>query len=365
MKETLTPVKAQKVRDSNMELLRLVAMLLVLVVHANFRALPVPDMRYTQVHPQSALLMFMTEGFSICAVNLFVLLSGWYGIHFRAKRLAELLFQVLFFGLLAIAVCAVWAPQQLGHDVLAHLLMLTGDYWFINVYLALYLLSPVLNAFVEHADKRQFACVLVAFFAFQFVFGWATEASRWLMAGYSLPSFMGLYLLGRFMRLHPIRLWQLNRWADLAIYFAIVAILTVGVFALKRHTGRGGVLYFYICPLVILQAMHLLLLFSKLSLHSRVVNWLASSALAAYLTQSSSFIGVFYDKIILNWFNNEPRVQFIIYTGLFVLAVFLGSILIDKVRTLLWRLVCKQIEGASGPKHSKLMNKTQVSKVVM
>ena len=114
------------------------------------------------------------------------------------------------------------------------------------------------------------------------------------------------------------------------------------MFVIKQHAGRGGALYFYICPLVIVGAMHLMLFFSKFSFRSRVVNWLAISAFAAYLTQSSSFIGKpFYDEIILGWFNNEPRFQFIIYTGLLVLAVFFGSIMIDKLRILLWELASK------------------------
>ncbi|MBQ9218839.1 MAG: acyltransferase family protein [Muribaculaceae bacterium] len=331
----------KKVRDSNMELLRLVAMLLVLVVHANFRALPVPGYTHVHANPSSAFLMFLTEAFSIYGVDLFVMLSGWYGIRFKATRLAELLFQVLFFGLFAIGICAIFAPQELSHDVFSRLLMLgQNDYWFVKTYIALYLLSPVLNAFVEQATRRQLATVLIGFFAFQFIYGWAFESTRWLVAGYSLPSFISLYLLARFMRLHPMRWWQLNRWADLGIYLVVVAVLTVAMFVIKQHAGRGGALYFYICPLVILGSMHLLLFFSKLSLRSRVVNWLAISAFGAYLTQSSSFIGSrFYDQIILGWFNHEPRLRFIILTGLLIVSVFLGSILIDKVRLVLWKLV--------------------------
>ena len=40
---TITPQAVAKQRDSNMELLRILAMVLVMVVHANFRALPVPS----------------------------------------------------------------------------------------------------------------------------------------------------------------------------------------------------------------------------------------------------------------------------------------------------------------------------------
>ena len=103
-----------KVRDSNMELLRLLAMFLVLVVHANFRALPRPDSLQIATNTTSALLQFMTEGFAIVAVDVFVLLSGWYGIKMKFSRLAEMGFQILFFGLLGIGICAVYDPANMA-----------------------------------------------------------------------------------------------------------------------------------------------------------------------------------------------------------------------------------------------------------
>ena len=110
----------KKTRDSNMELLRLVAMLLIMVVHANFRALPKPDAAMIAANPSSAFLQFLTEGFSIVGVNVFVMLSGWYGIRPRLNRFMELLFQLLFFGLLCLgveyAVIMVDAGLQRAHD---------------------------------------------------------------------------------------------------------------------------------------------------------------------------------------------------------------------------------------------------------
>ena len=327
-----------KRRDSNMELLRIVAMLLVLIVHANFRALPVPGKAFTLAHPSSAFLMFLTEGFSIVAVNLFVLLSGWYGIRLRANRMAELGFQLLFFGLFAIGCCAVFAPQELTHDVWQRLFLLDGGYWFVKAYVALMLFSPALNAFVEHASRKQVEAVLVGYFAFQLVYDWLSPGTKWIVSGYSLPSFMALYLLARYMRLYPIKCWQWSRWADLGIYLGMVGMLTVGMFLFKMHGMKGGKWYFYTCPLVIIGAMHLLLFFSKIRIaHNRCINWLAISAFACYLTQSSSFLGQFYDQSIRGWFANEPRGSFVLHTALLIAAVFLGSILVDKVRIILWK----------------------------
>ena len=54
----------RKTRDSNMELLRLVAMLLVMMVHASYRALPPPTQEAIANGPVS---MFLPGMASACA----------------------------------------------------------------------------------------------------------------------------------------------------------------------------------------------------------------------------------------------------------------------------------------------------------
>lgn len=342
----ILPVK--KVRESNMELLRITAMLLVMIVHANFRALPLPTAQEILAEPVSKFFMFFTEAVSVIAVNLFVLMSGWFGIRPKALRLGELLFQVFFFGLFAIFACYLWAPERLLNTAVdgsmwSRLLLLgERDYWFVKAYVALYIFAPVLNTFIEKASKQQFATLLIAFYTFQSIFGWLFNATKWIESGYSALSFMGLYMLARYMRLYPIKLWQKSKWFDAMVYGGYVLILAVAMFYIKRMGLKGGMLYFYSCPLLIVGAMHFMLFFSKLPpFKSKVINWIAISAFSIYLTQSSSFIGIFYDKVILNWFKTEPTFTFIAYTAIFIVVVFMASILVDKVRILLWNGIIK------------------------
>ena len=328
-------------RDSNMELLRLVAMLLVMIIHASYRALPHPTPDSLAQAPLSGFLQLTTQSFSVMAVNVFVLLSGWYGIRLRLNRIAELLFQVLFFGILCLAV--LYAVQgSFPSGALNSLFMLgESDYWFVKTYLALYLLSPVLNAYVAQASRRQMELTLILLFLFQWVFGWVFEATTWLRAGYSLPSFLCLYLLARYVNVHRPRFARFSRRADLTLFVVICSLTALTTFYLKRHFDLGGVLFFYNSPNVILSALFLLLFFSKMQLRSRVVNWLAVSALAIYLTHSSSFIGQFYDGTILRWHGELSLPLFVISTAALILAVFFASILIDKLRLLLWRPIEK------------------------
>lgn len=330
-----------KSRDSNMELLRLVAMLLIMMVHASYRALPKPTPEAIADTPLSMFLQIAVESFTVVGVNVFVMLSGWYGIHLRWQRLIELLFQVAFFALLCLGVYYAWTGTVPQGALLSILMLNEGDYWFVKTYLALYLLSPVLNAFVQTATQRQMAITVISLFAFQWIFGWIFEATTWLRAGLSLPSFACLYLLARYLNVYRPTFTKWHPRIDLCMYLATCALVTVAYFLLKRYFNLGGLLWFYNSPTTIVAAMFLLLFFSKLTFHSRLVNWLAVSALAIYLTHSSSSLGNYYDLYIREWHDTLPLLPFILYVSLLIAAVFFGSILIDKVRLAVWNLLLR------------------------
>ena len=95
MKATLKP--ARKERDSNLELLRIIAMLLVLLVHANFLSLGAPSAGEIFYSPVSSFFRFFVEALAIICVNVFILITGWFGIRPKVSRFCALIFQVFFY----------------------------------------------------------------------------------------------------------------------------------------------------------------------------------------------------------------------------------------------------------------------------
>lgn len=61
----------KKERDSNMELLRIISMVMVVAIHAGFYEISSPWLRWPIVLANDA------------GVNCFVLISGYFGIHTR------------------------------------------------------------------------------------------------------------------------------------------------------------------------------------------------------------------------------------------------------------------------------------------
>ena len=68
------------VRQSNIELLRIVAMMLVLIVHADFLALGAPDALALKALPVESGLRVWLQGFALVCVDVFVMISGYFGI---------------------------------------------------------------------------------------------------------------------------------------------------------------------------------------------------------------------------------------------------------------------------------------------
>ena len=340
----------KKIRQSNVELLRIITMILVMIVHANFRALSAPTVADTVSAPSSAFLRFLTESFSIICVNVFVLISGWFGIHFNWRRFIEFLFQVFFFGIIIYAVICLVDPHKIR--LIKNVFMTNAwNYWFVKCYLFLYIISPILNAFVEKATKKEFLTILILFFIIQTFYGWATNGITWFNRGYSGISFAGLYLLARYVRLYPAKWFCHSLKFDLLVYLVFVAVNTVCAFFFTR-TGHAPIstrLFLYTSPFVILAAVHFLLLFTKFTFTSKTINWIAASCFAIYLTHSNSFLaGPCYDHIIRNWFNTETTLNFIFYTGILMFCVFWISILSDKIRLYIFNKVynsfCPQID---------------------
>jgi len=63
-------------RLSNIELLRIVAMFLVLVVHSDFFSLGAPTSMEIANSPMQSYVRIFIESFSIVCVNVFVMISG-------------------------------------------------------------------------------------------------------------------------------------------------------------------------------------------------------------------------------------------------------------------------------------------------
>ena len=107
--QTKNFVKIQ--RDSNIELLRVVAMMMILTLHTRFEGI---ESVYDGVIDANHISRFSFQALSIVGVNLFVLISGYFGIKLKATGLINLLWQIVYIAVVCIFVRYVMSKMGGG-----------------------------------------------------------------------------------------------------------------------------------------------------------------------------------------------------------------------------------------------------------
>lgn len=337
------------IRQSNIELLRIISIVLIMVVHATYLTFGTPIPEEIQTKPVGSFFYIGIENISVICVDIFVLISGWFGIHPKVKSIGGLIFQCIYFGFVMFAVTIVLDFQAFSLTGCAKCLIHFPH--FVMCYIVMYLMTPILNAFIERASRVAFRNMLLVFFAWEFVFGWFLHNDDNFAGGNSALAFIGLYLLARYIRLHCAiapRFRKASVWG--AIWFANIFIVTLCVWACSYFnisTRLSNILLnmttSYASPNVILASVSLLLCFSFMQFSSRIINWIAASAFASVLVH-----GYMMEQIYIPWierlYESYPLWLFALTAAAVIIGYLLVSVIIDRPRIFIWNKIAPFIE---------------------
>lgn len=328
-------------RQSNMELLRIVAMFLVLVVHTAFMTTGAPSKEEIINSFIPSITKISFESLSIICVNVFILISGWFGIKPSVRGFCNFLFQCLYFLLGIYIVLLIVGIADFSPRTLASCLCLCDANWFILAYTGLYLVSPILNAFVEKVSQKNFKRFLILFYVFQTVWGWS-GAAVYIENGYSTFSFIGLYLLARYMHLYKVG--KLYYWGG-SIY-VISVVLNILCYIVTKLIGISVPIFSYANPIVICGAVGLLLCFDNIQIQSnRVVNWIAKSAFAVFLLHTNPVVLCpLFQKGILIIYDSFSGLTLLAYLLTVLVIIYIIAIIVDQPRQILWHHISRRIK---------------------
>lgn len=146
-------------RQSNWELMRIIAMLLIVAGHFVGQSHAREILSGTDLYAA----MFLGSG-SRVAVQLFLMLGVWFMVssHFRADRLLKLGGQTVFYSLLVVIVLALLGEPLKTKDIMSGIFPFTFTLWFATSYLVLIAVSPWLHKLLDwdRTVLRNFLIVL-------------------------------------------------------------------------------------------------------------------------------------------------------------------------------------------------------------
>lgn len=241
----------KKERERNYELLRVIAMIMIVSLHylGKGGALGNPSGGLSPVGYTSWLL----EAFCLASVNVYILISGYFGIGEKKdniitcvmKRPLRIWRQVMFYSVVIGVLCLIIGAQSFDiYTVFTYVFpTVTEHYWFATSYLLLTLLMPFLNSGFDRIDKRSMQGIL---FAMLLIFSLAKTLLPmhlpWDKKGYDVLWFLFLYLTGAYLRRYGAA-WLTSRAKAIALYvtgslFTFASLLVVRY--LYLHYGILG-----------------------------------------------------------------------------------------------------------------------------
>lgn len=302
-----------KVRQSNIELLRIILMFMIVVHHfatnvwyPGMAHLPTPNSTAETIVLLSHCLLFI-------GVNCFVLISGYFRIKTSFRGFIQLYGFYAFYALLIAFVQYFGDAQYVGmpmwekcFHIAVHSLMPwdNNNFWFLNAYLGLFMVAPLLNAAIANLTKSAYFRILVLLTILNVIFGNFFSIDLLNTWGFCVAQFVYLYMIGGFIRNHvPINSIKTSRWLNFGAYIlsAMIwgALVAVQVFQFS-FLGRFFKAFSYNNLFVLTAAIGFFLFMLSFDIKSRAINWLASSCLAAYLLQDS--------VIPFSWFRYFRRI---------------------------------------------------------
>ncbi len=326
-------------RQSNLELLRIISMLMVVIVHLDGAVLGLPEpMGCTDNLSARDWWRLIVEAITIIGVNCFTLISGYFGIRARLSGFLKFTFQCLFYAVAVYSIMAIlgyadwswttWAEQWL---IFSH-----TDLWYIPAYMGLYILSPFLNAGVESLSRKQFSIILAGFITFNIWLGWIW-GKPFNPTGYTIIQLIMVYLIGRYIAVHCKSLITRpsTKWTSLTVY--VVATIFIIVTSLYL---RSGIAFAYNSPAVLLSSVAFFMLFASFRFQSTYINFMANSAFAVYLIHKNPFVWIPLSHDIARpiWIHNNI-VIYSIFVIFATLIIFYFSAIVDQLRKFLQKLI--------------------------
>lgn len=341
-------------RKSNIELLRIVAMVMIvahhIAVHSSF------SFSTNSISVNRLWVQFIQMGGKI-GVNIFVLISGYFLTttnSIKTNKVIKLWLQIFTYSAGTFLVAVLLCSQPFGiKEFIKNILPITfSKWWFASAYFVLYLLSPYINKLLCSFSKKEYQRFLVLLFVcwclICTVFGrsWQSNELLWFVFIYSLAGYIRLYI--------DIKSVRSSKCILIALAVILLTYLSVIIFdliGLKIAFVASHATFFYgmqSLPILIVSLM-LFIGFANANIeYVPFINIISSLCFGVYLIHDNNYIRRLLWCTIFQNAKYQENSFLILYTLMQIIIVFVVCALIEWIRINLIEKAClKRIDKVS------------------
>lgn len=332
----------KKPREANLDLLRIVSMLLIIFLHSIDHS----GVLENAENCGTGMYFYVRFTYAMCmvCVNIYVMLSGFFMVNskFRLQKLVALWMEASFYSLVLKLLFMLIGKESFSVVSLVSCFfpILTGRYWFLTIYVGMYLISPFLNILIHAMNKKQHGVLNLCLFAVMSLWSSVHPALAGMNSGggWGLAWFAVLYLLAAWLRLYYTPDYKPLGW--LIAYIAVPAIIAVmqlivnklGIGVLQtivNHQFRYDSVPVYIMTVCIFVG------FMNIRIHSeklsKMIIAIAPLTLGVYLIHAHANVSPWSWEVL----NLPPKMEsatFVLIQLASVLGIFAICAIIDSLR---------------------------------
>ena len=292
------------IRNSNIELLRIVLMFMVIPLHFNNGSMG-GAFNYVKNLPVNNFILYFFESLSICAVNCFMIISGYflaYNKTVKLSKIVDLLFIVILYNLFDLMLSIVLNENVFSLKALVGCFIPTN--YFAIFYIITYIFSPFVALIFDNTTKK-IQNLLLFFTLVIFVLlptfiditndfgvnlnGISPITISGNIFGYTIVQFFICLIIGFYLRRNNI-----NGNALFLITTYTISSLLMTFFIHKLPS-----LYNYCSVFTVVNAICLFLLFNKLNFNNKIVNYISKSIFAIYCIHTRYSINLLWKKYLI------------------------------------------------------------------
>ncbi len=353
-----------KKREFNVDLLRIISMIMIVTLHSLSRSGMLSETKGIIFN-----ISWFIEIACYGAVDIFFLISGYFGINskFKLSRILLLWFQVFFYLLFFEVGKQILTNNFDAINILKTLTPVTSNiYWFFTCYFVLFFFTPFINKLINNSTEKfnkAFLIILLLFFSIiPFIIMSPIAYKKeidifYTNRGYSVLWGIVMYSIGAILNKLQLNLYIKKKICFLNYLLSIAITFTIWFFCKKYNIYE----YFavsYTSPLIVFSAINLLLLFTKIRLNiyiEKITKVLVPEIFAVYLIHSNPNIYPIYTNSIREILNYKfPTIFFALF--IIILLVYLFSSIIEFVRIKFCSSIHKLIKNVDNTNINKLFN---------
>lgn len=335
-------------RQSNFELLRLFAIFLVIFGHCLLRT-GNAGVHEPYVQNLNGILGSLLYALCVIGVNLFILISGYFGIRKVVKSVVKILIDCVVYGSIAFLIGRMGGVAENGVHSLKDLIGIINydNWWFVASYLQLVVLSPLIERSLKDIDYNTFSYFIILLCVFNFYFSWRCGAIN--DHGYNITNFVFLYYIGRYLKKSEDKRWMtwtqkygILIWVGCA--FSLAAYFNFRFVHFKWNPTLWCNFWGYNIPLVMLGSVSCFAFFSHLKIQSRIINMMAMTVFGIYILHTSPYFNPIGKALTQDLYQIYGLWIIPCYAlSIFVICFFI-SFPVEEVKRLLLKQVFPQIK---------------------